>query len=60
MLVEIKKNKRVLLEDEALDFLKIWTVASSLDFKGKKSNKFFFLILANWLFFPNTQSLLFI
>ena len=34
-LTEIK-IKLVLLEDEALDWLKIWTTASSHDVKGKK------------------------
>ena len=36
MLMEIKKKKRVLLEDEASDWLQIWTAASSFDGKGKK------------------------
>ena len=31
MLMEIKKKKHVLLEDEGLDWLQIWTTASSLD-----------------------------
>ena len=36
MLMEIKKKKRVFLEDKATDWLEIWTVASSLDVKGRK------------------------
>ena len=45
--MEIKKKKCVLLEDEALDWLQIWTVASSLDVKGNKATKKNFVFLAN-------------
>ena len=38
-LMEIKEKKRVLLEDEALDWLQIWTAASLLDVKGNKAKK---------------------
>ena len=41
--MEIKENKRVLLEDEASDWLQIWTTASSLDVKDKKA--YIFLLL---------------
>ena len=47
MLMIIKKKKCILLEDEALDWLQIWTTASSLDVKGKRANIF------NRLVFPN-------
>ena len=40
-LMEIK-IKLVLLEDEALDWLKIWTMASLHDVKGKKGIKKYF------------------
>ena len=33
-LMEIQKKKHVLLEDKALDWLQIWTAASSLDLNG--------------------------
>ena len=36
----MEKKKRVLLEDEVLDWLNIWTEASSLDVKGNKKNFF--------------------
>ena len=38
-LMEIKKKKHVLLEDEALDWFQIRMVASSLDVKGNKAIK---------------------
>ena len=38
-LMEIKKKKRALLEDEASDWLQIRTAASSLDVKGNKAIK---------------------
>ena len=41
-LMEIKKTERILLEDKVLDWLQIWTAASSLDVKGNKT-EFFFL-----------------
>ena len=50
--MEIKKKKRIILIDEALDWLQIWTAASSLDVKGNKA------ILANWLVFPNKVTIL--
>ena len=51
---EIKKNKRVILGDEASDWLQIWTVSSSLDVKGNKAIKQKFDFLTNRLVFPNT------
>ena len=44
-----KKKKRVLLVDEASDWLQIWTAASSLELKGNKSIKKKFVFLANQL-----------
>ena len=49
-----KEKKRVLLHDEAPDWLQIWTAASSLDVKGNKAIKKKFVFLANRLVFPNT------
>ena len=46
MLMEIKKKKCVLLEDELSDWLQIWMMASSLDIKGikgKNTNQSVFL-----------------
>ena len=37
MLMEIKKKKRIILEDEASDWFHNWMTASSLDVIGKKS-----------------------
>ena len=48
--MEIKKKKRVLLVDEASDWLQIWM---ALDVKGKAIKKKF-VFLANRLVFPNT------
>ena len=53
-LMEIKKKKRVLLMDEASNWLQIWTAAPSLDVKGNKAIKNEFFSLANQLVFPNT------
>ena len=39
MLMEIKKKKYVLLEDEASNWLHIWTETPSLDFIGNKAIK---------------------
>ena len=47
-LMEIKKKKRVLLEDESLDWLQIWMTASSLDVKSKKGISF--ILLTGWFF----------
>ena len=51
-LMEIKKKKRVLLKDEASDWLQIWTTASLLDVKGKNAIKMIIIFLANRLDFP--------
>ena len=53
MLME-KKKKRVLLEDEASDWLQLWTATSSLDVKGNKAIKKKFVFLTNRLYFSNT------
>ena len=37
MLMEIMKKKHVLLEDEGLNWLQIWTTASSLNVIGKNA-----------------------
>ena len=50
--MKIKKKKRVLLKDEASDWLQIWTAASSPDVKGNKAIKKEFVFLANRLVFP--------
>ena len=50
----IEKKKRVLLEDEALDWLQLWIVATLLDIKGNISLKNNFVFHANRLVFPNT------
>ena len=39
ILMEIKKKKHVLLEDEASDWHQIWMAASLLDVKGNKEIK---------------------
>ena len=39
MIMEIKKKKHVLLEDEASDWLQIWMVASLLDVKQSNKKK---------------------
>ena len=44
-LLEMNKKKRVLLKDEASDWLQIWMAASSLDVKDKK------VIKRKWLDF---------
>ena len=44
-LMEIKKKKGILLEDEASDWLQIWTTAS--DVKGNKAIKQIFLLNIN-------------
>ena len=41
MLIEIKKNKHVLLKDEASDWLQIWTAASPLNVNDKAIKKEF-------------------
>ena len=51
--MEIKKKKRVLLENVVFDWLQIWTMVSSLDVKSNKVIKKIFVFLANWLVFPN-------
>ena len=49
------KKKRVLLIDQASDWLQIWTTASSLDEKGNKAiKKNFFFSLTGW--FSQIQS----
>ena len=48
----MKKKTRILLVDEASNWLQIWTAASSLDVKGIKKEICFFS--ANCLVFPNT------
>ena len=50
--LEIKKKKRVLLEDDGTEWLQIWTAASSVNVK--KSNKKNFVYLSNQSVFPNT------
>ena len=42
MLMEIKKKKRIILEDESSDWLHNWMTASSLDVIGKK------ILLTGW------------
>ena len=37
--MEIKKKKRGILKDKALDWLQIWTAVSSLDENGNKANQ---------------------
>ena len=49
MLMKIK-----ILDDEASDWLKIWTVASLLDMKGNKAMKKKKNFLTNRSFFSNT------
>ena len=52
--MEIKKKKRVLLEDEASDWLQIRTAAFLLK-KVTKQIKKFFCFLSNWSFFFSFQ-----
>ena len=53
--MEIKKC--ILLEDEASDWLQIWTAASSLDVKGNKAKKKKeFVFLASPSVFPKVRS----
>ena len=49
-LMEIKKKKCALLEDEASDWLQIWMTSSSLDIKGKKAIKKKLVFLAHMSF----------
>ena len=53
-LIEIKKKKRVLLEDEESDWLQNRMAASLLDVKENKAIKKNFVFLDNQLVFPNT------
>ena len=49
MLTEIKKKKRVLLEDKASNWLQIWMMASSPDVKGNNAIKIIlFFSLTGW------------
>ena len=56
MLMELEKMKRVLLEDETLDWLQSSTVASSLDVKGKTAIKNIFLFTSLTGCFSQIQS----
>ena len=51
--MEINKKKRVLLEDEGLNWLQIWMTVSLLNIKDNKAVKKEFVFLANRLVFPN-------
>ena len=54
-LMEIMKKKRVLLEDEASDWLQIWMAASSLILKNNKAlKKIFVFSQTGW--FPQIWS----
>ena len=58
MLMEIKKKKYVLLEDEASNWLHIWTETPSLDFIGNKAIKKIFFPLTGR--FPKYNHILFL
>ena len=50
----LMEKKHVLLKDEASDWLRILTAASSLNVKGNQAIKENFVFLANWSVIPNT------
>ena len=52
-LLEVKKKKRVLLEDEVSDLLQIWTMVSSFNVKANKAMKLNFVFQGNRLVSPN-------
>ena len=51
--MEMNKKKLVLLEDEGLKCLQIWTTVSLLNIKDNKAIKKKIVFLANQLVFPN-------
>ena len=53
-LMEIKKNKHLVLVDEVSDWLQIWMAASSLDIIGNEALNKIIVFLANQFVFPNT------
>ena len=56
-LLEIKKKKRVLLEDEVSDLLQIWMMVSSFNVNPNKVIIQNFVFLGNRLVFPNTVTI---
>ena len=59
MLMEILK-KCILLEDEGLDWIPIWTLAPSLNEKGKRAIKKNLVFLSNRSVFPNTVTFIYL